>query len=608
MTLSTKRLTVAALLASVCWLVAPLSAITSSKPMTARDAVSELVDQIEEQNGVANIALFARLTKIGTLDSLEAIQKLASKQRNPQQIEAAYLALQNYRGLPDLEPRAIRWLEEETQASQAPPRRGAAQALAKFGSAAEGELMGLVSRSKDPAVRAYAVGGALEAYVAEGDKAALKAVLENAKVGVSAPRGELLKVLVRFTSPTLDSTFGAALKDKEVSVKMKLLVIETLTPREGEDAEKALLAGLKDKAADVQIAAMVALDTRGVTRHGAAVSKLTKSKDESVRRQAIISLSHLNGADEGWISDLEDFATDKDPSVRMGAAVALAEVRTPEALQQLYLLLADPDHLVRREALQQVGNLRRKETLPALIMRLNGETGRLKADLLTTLRLITGLDHGTAFERWNRWWKQEGATFELPSFEEAQRLERKREQDASGGRTSATFYGLKVVSDRICFILDVSGSMLTKSGQSDRMEVAREQLLAVLQQFPDGDLFNIIFFASDAFPWEDELVPMSDKARKEALKYVERQNAGGTTAIYNALELAFQDRRIDTIFLLTDGQPAGGKVDDPDTIRADVKRWNANRHIRIHGIAIGQASPLLRNLSSDTGGDYKEVR
>jgi hypothetical protein len=288
--------------------------------------------------------------------------------------------------------------------------------------------------------------------------------------------------------------------------------------------------------------------------------------------------------------------------------VALAEVRTPEALQQLYLLLADPDHLVRREALQQVGNLRRKETLPALIMRLNGETGRLKADLLTTLRLITGLDHGTAFERWNRWWKQEGATFELPSFEEAQRLERKREQDASGGRTSATFYGLKVVSDRICFILDVSGSMLTKSGQSDRMEVAREQLLAVLQQFPDGDLFNIIFFASDAFPWEDELVPMSDKARKEALKYVERQNAGGTTAIYNALELAFQDRRIDTIFLLTDGQPAGGKVDDPDTIRADVKRWNANRHIRIHGIAIGQASPLLRNLSSDTGGDYKEVR
>jgi hypothetical protein len=608
MTVSPKRLLVAALFVSLCWLSNPLGSVASPSTWVAADAVSELVAQIEQQKGQANPALFGRLTKVGTLDSLEAIQELASDQRNPQQIEAAYLALQNYRGVPDLEPRAIRWLDEEAQGSQAPSRRAAAQALAKFGGAAKGELTGLVSRSKDPAVRGYAVGGALEAYVAEGTKGALNQVLENAEVGVSAPRGQMLAALGGFTDPGLAQTFGAALKSKDVTVKMKLLVVETLSAREGADVESALLVGLKDKASDVQIAAMSALDALGCSRHGAAVSKLVKSKDESVRRQAIISLSRLNGADEGWISELEDFATDKDPSVRMGAAVALAEVRTPEALQTLYLLLADSDHLVRREALQQLGNLRRKETLPALIMRLNGETGRLKVDLLTTLRLITGLDHGTSFDRWNRWWQQEGEAFELPSFEEAQRLERKRERDASGGRTSATFYGLQVVSDRICFILDVSGSMLTKSGKSDRMEVAREQLLSVLGQFPDGDLFNIIFFASDAFPWEDELVPMSDKSRKEALKYVERQQAGGATAIYNALELAFQDRRIDTIFLLTDGQPAGGKVDDPETIRADVKRWNANRHIRINGVAIGQASPLLRGLCSDTGGEYKEVR
>ena len=606
MLVAPKWLLATALVASLVWLFAAPSAV--ARPAAAPDALEELVRQIEERKGQANPALFGRLTKLGTLDSLGAIQEIASAQRNPQQVEAAYLALQNYRGVADLEPRAIRWLEGEAQGGQAAPRRAAAQALAKFAGAAEGELMGLVSRSKDPAVRAHAVGGALASYVAEGGKASLTAVLENARVGVSARRGELLTALAGFGAPEHDATFGAALKSKDVSLKMKLLVVETLSTREGDDVEKALLLGVKEKAAEVQIAAMIALDARGSTRHGAAVSKLLRSKDESVRRQAIISLSHLNGADEGWLSELEDFASDKDASIRMGAAVALAEVRTPEALAQLYLLLADHDHLVRREALQQLGNLRRKETLPALIMRLNGESGRLKVDLLTTLRLITGLDHGTSFERWNRWWEQEGESFQLPSLEEAERLERKRARDASGGRTSATFYGLQVVSDRICFILDVSGSMLTKSGKSDRMEVAREQLLSVLQQFPDGDLFNVIFFASDAYPWQDELVKMSDKSRKDALKYVERQTAGGATAIYNALELAFQDRRIDTIFLLTDGQPAGGKVDDPETIRADVKRWNANRHIRIHGVAIGQASPLLRDLSRDTRGDYKEVR
>ena len=38
-----------------------------------------------------------------------------------------------------------------------------------------------------------------------------------------------------------------------------------------------------------------------------------------------------------------------------------------------------------------------------------------------------------------------------------------------------------------------------------------------------------------------------------------------------------------------------------------VARWNEARHVRIHGVALGQDSTLLRWLAEDTGGRYARV-
>ena len=319
-------------------------------------------------------------------------------------------------------------------------------------------------------------------------------------------------------------------------------------------------------------------------------------------------LGRIHAADEAWIEELAGYAKHKDPAVRMGAAVALAELRTERALDALYAMLADEDHLVQREALQQVGNLRRKETLPALIGRINGARGRMRVELLTVLRLITGEDHGSSYERWKRWWDAEGAAFEVPTYETAYRAERERQRRRKGGDTVSTFYGLQIVSERVCFIMDVSGSMEEQSGGQTRIAAAKDQLLSALERYPDQALFNVIFFASDAFAWSDELVKMGKKAREEALEYVTRQKPGGGTAVFDALELAFDDRRIDTIYLLTDGDPSAGRITDPGRIREEVRRWNETRHVEIHGIAVGKESPLLRNLADDSGGEYRMVR
>ena len=78
----------------------------------------------------------------------------------------------------------------------------------------------------------------------------------------------------------------------------------------------------------------------------------------------------------------------------------------------------------------------------------------------------------------------------------------------------------------------------------------------------------------------------------------------GGTAIYDGLWLAFEDPLVDTIYVLTDGQPSAGKVTDIYEIRREVARWNATRNVKIHGVSVGQESQLLRWLAEDSGGRY----
>ncbi len=70
-------------------------------------------------------------------------------------------------------------------------------------------------------------------------------------------------------------------------------------------------------------------------------------------------------------------------------------------------------------------------------------------------------------------------------------------------------------------------------------------------------------------------------------------------------ELAFKDADVDTMYVLSDGEPFGG-TDDPHRIRTDVKFWNRHRRIKIHtiAIAIGGSLNILEWLAKDSGGRH----
>lgn len=571
-----------------------------------QSSVERLVEEIERAKGQEKGRLFGQLTALKSRKSLDAMTRLTKSLQHPDVLQRAYEAFENYLGVEDVEGPAIDYLAEQCGASRQPMRRAAARGLARFGAKATPELTQLVKRSKDEVVRAWALGPLLAALQAEGTPGGVKLILENARLEMTCDPATLTAILATFAGEANEDALFGALRDKQIPSEIRVTVVEAIGARESGDVEKALVGALKDDSPALVLAAIAALDARDTQAHAATLKKLQKSSDEGVRRQAIISLGKIRGADGAWVGELAKLAADKDPAVRMGAAVALAELRTPEALEELYLLLSDPDHLVQRETLQQLANMRKKRTLPALIARINGARGLVKRQLLWTLRMITGEDHGASNERWKRWWESEGEAFEVPEYTTALRQERERERRRAASETTSTFFGLQVISDRICFIMDISGSMEERSGAGNRLDAAKEQLVGVLEKYPEGDLFNVIFFASDAFPWVDELVKMTRKTRKEALSYVTRQKPGGATAIYDALQLAFEDRRIDTIYLLTDGDPMGGTINEPGRIRAEVKRWNETRKIQIHCIAVGKPSELLKGLARDSGGEYHE--
>ena len=79
------------------------------------------------------------------------------------------------------------------------------------------------------------------------------------------------------------------------------------------------------------------------------------------------------------------------------------------------------------------------------------------------------------------------------------------------------------------------------------------------------------------------------------------------TNVFDTLEAALKDRRIDTIYLLTDGVPTRGRITEPGAILEEIGIQNRLRGVTIHCIAFGEESKFLEDLAKQNGGQYRFV-
>lgn len=304
----------------------------------------------------------------------------------------------------------------------------------------------------------------------------------------------------------------------------------------------------------------------------------------------------------------------RDPDLRLrdASARALGVLGRTEVLPYLVPLLGDPASLVVEGAAQALGMLGSPAAVEPLLDRLAkaaDEDLRVADALATALERLTGQGFGVEVGAWRDWWK--GAK-DKPFVKPA---------TPAPGTTLAgpRYYGFPVRSSKVVFVLDVSRSM----GWNGRLDIARDELLQVLEHLPRSTRFNLITFSDKAYPWEGGLVPATLANVHRAAAYVRRQVPISGTAAYEALEAAFADAEVDSIFFLSDGQPSGGTVVDPELILADVRGWNRYRRVRIHAVSLLRGEPpaafagledptraeeFMRRLAAENDGRFKVVK
>jgi hypothetical protein len=304
----------------------------------------------------------------------------------------------------------------------------------------------------------------------------------------------------------------------------------------------------------------------------------------------------------------------KDINLRADCTRILRAHADEAAFEALAELCRDKHWLVRSEACRGLGQFRSKRSVELLLSRLTEEEGRLLDDIVDSLRRLTGQSFGPLPTSWNSWWEGGGRDQPLPEPGADDGTTRKK----LGTAVSDGLYG-QVVSERVTFLVDVSGSMTAGTElEGTRHEIAIRELVRVLEnQLTTDTEFNLIAFADDVVRFAPKLQKAKGKKLDRGIDFVEGLRAGGETNAYGALEAAFSDARVDTIYLLSDGSPTVGDETIPTIILNKVAEWNRYRGVKIHCIGFfpgdarnqnkAEARTFLIDLAQQNRGRYTEV-
>lgn len=376
---------------------------------------------------------------------------------------------------------------------------------------------------------------------------------------------------------------------------------------------KKIRKGIRDKDPLVAIATIDALAARKDRDSIEDLEKLlSKTKDDDVRQAVLRGLSFIYDGENAWVERLKEYGGHEDLDLRNAALNEIRRLGRRNTADLFRERLSHPDWSTRLIALHALEDQRDVALLGPIVEQMQSESGRMSIEFGDTLFRLTGEPFGDSAAVWKRWFDNEGKDARILDESEVERLlamaEERRLKDVSG----AEFFGIRIESHRVAFVVDVSGSMqeptrgryVNEPGKP-RIEVAKAELSKAIEALEENALFNILPFSAGVETWIPDGVEASkESTREEALEYVSRLGPFGGTNLFGGLEAAFEDQDVDTIFVLSDGEPSVGDIIDPQLIREAIQEMNATRDVVIHAVSVGLDLEILRWLAEDTGGTY----
>ncbi len=418
------------------------------------------------------------------------------------------------------------------------------------------------------------------------------------------------------------------LKDEKVDKQLIKLVGKGKGPQKAfairatkhildEKFAKKVRKGLKDKDMDVALATIHAVAERKDREAVEDMEKLLKKTKEDAIRQALLSgLSKIYDGENEWVERLIAFGGDENVDLRNAALTEIMRLGRRNTVDLFKERLGHADWSTRLIALKGLEGQRDAGLLPAIVEQMKKESGRMAIEFGDALFRLTGESFGKNAAIWERWINDQKGSITIIDEKDLEKIVEESDEKRLKQVSDAEFFGIRIESHRVLFIIDVSGSMnepvrmryVDEPGES-RMEVAKRELAKAIKALDDNALFNIAPFSGGVESWSDEGIATSKKAtREDALEYVSRLGAGGGTNLYGSLEFGFQDLDVDTIFVLSDGEPSVGDIIDPQLIREAVLEMNSTRNVVINTIAIGSSLEILQWLAEDSGGAYVDIR
>lgn len=381
---------------------------------------------------------------------------------------------------------------------------------------------------------------------------------------------------------------------------------------------KRILA-LEEDARLVEETAALLARTRNEKALAAMVEQVSHSESETLWRWCdVLGRTSSPTCRDALLSILRKSSSSADQSA---ALKALARVGDEELLPNLGADLGGSWQLktVRIEALARMG----MNGVPALTRYLKDESARVRSDANDALITLTGRDLGDDAAAWMRWYE---ANVGKPVTD-------------SGAHRSGygSYYGLPLHPGRIGFVIDTSGSMSAAltgkakayvekarhlAGQAieTRLDLARAELLHALATLPKETYVQLVYFSSDVFVWSrGGPKRLEESVRHDVARKLKGLDAGRSTNLHGGLVRAFEPMdgvpfrelyrdSLDTVFLLSDGNPSSGAIVDRAHLLTDIRERNRVRRIKIHTIGIGDQLPdLLRRLAQDSGGRFVDL-
>ncbi len=351
--------------------------------------------------------------------------------------------------------------------------------------------------------------------------------------------------------------------------------------------------------------------------------------------------------------------------VRVILTAVLAAYDDPASFKVLGGLVSDPVPSVALEATRHLvkgalatGDVRAIDALIEGLARheKTPNSAVVAADIGQALRVLTGDDQETAAD-WKKWWEPRRAKFKIDDVKRGAEKPRR-----TVVRPRASYCGHEIVSKRVLFILDMSGSMtlrdLPPAAKDDddaakevakgrtvvkekkkektpedkekeaaelerkrkNLPIERQRLYRVQTELkrtidtltPDTR-FTVLSFNQEVKLLDEAPQYATPAFKQKARTFVDAFKPYGETWTDTAVDKAFAMKdQIDTIYLLSDGHPQrAGKFLDRQGIRDSVKERNRFARIKFFTVGFQQCGSKVREflggIAADSGGTYKEL-